>query len=169
MEHLYAPWRSSYVKEESRGKQETTTAQDCVFCAHIKEDDAQAFILYRGSAWYVIMNLFPYNPGHLLIVPYDHISTLTSIPLSARHELADLTHSCLEILGNILQPQGFNVGINMGKAAGAGIPAHIHQHVLPRWFGDTNFLPVLAETKHISCDLNDLYKNLREAFCSYFG
>jgi len=160
MKYLYAPWRDKYVQEQVYGKQEATSSRECALCNCTKEDNVHCYILYRASSWFIMMNRFPYNAGHLLIVSYSHIPTLTTVSQEARHELSDLTHICIEILQKALEPQGFNIGLNIGKAAGAGIPSHIHQHVLPRWSGDTNFLPVLAETKHISCDLNKMYKRL---------
>jgi len=164
MEHLYAPWRNAYVQEQVHGKQETTTAQECIFCECAKQSDDDCYILYRAKAWFVILNRFPYNAGHLLIVSYNHTSTLTSMSKEDRYELSDLVQMCTEVLHKELAPQGINIGMNIGRASGAGIPSHIHQHVLPRWLGDTNFLPVLAETKHISCDLNGMYKKLKESF-----
>lgn len=167
MDYLYAPWRSSYVRQE-HGKQETTSSEECVFCACIQKSDADCYILHRATSWFVILNRFPYNAGHLLIVSYSHTSLFTSLERAAQHELIDLTHASMKIINKTVAPDGMNMGMNIGKGAGAGIPSHIHQHIVPRWFGDTNFLPVLSETKHISCDLNEIYRVLQAAFREYY-
>ena len=111
-----------------------------------------------------MLNRFPYNAGHLLILPYKHVADLNDLPAEAQHELIELTAKSIDVLKKELGAQGINIGMNLGKIGGAGIPAHIHQHVLPRWQGDTNFLPILTETKAISFDLREIYNKLKEAF-----
>lgn len=161
MKKLYAPWRSAYAqrinKKENNGP--------CVFCHIIATtDDASEFILQRMPECMILLNKYPYNPGHLLIVPYTHTSTLHTLTSSERVALIEQTSRATDIVTTTLSAQGCNVGINIGKAAGAGIPEHIHLHVLPRFLGDTNFLPTLADTKQISIDLHEIYATLLPAF-----
>ncbi len=161
MEHLYAPWRSLYAKDISQAKQESTDAHQCVFCSQEAEQhDQKHFILKRGKHAYVMMNLYPYNAGHLLIIPYNHCARLSELAADARLEIMELINLCTTIVEDALKAQGINVGINLGKAAGAGIPSHLHVHVLPRWNGDTNWMPTLADTKVISFNLNEIYQLL---------
>jgi len=165
MKSLYAPWRSNYVKDDVRGKTEDTQKQDCAFCQKISiNQDSKHFILGRFNHFVVMLNLYPYNAGHLLIVALDHKNCLKDLTPDARKELIELTSASTDILQNTMKAQGINIGINIGKAAGASIPAHLHEHILPRWVGDTNFLPTLAETKQISVDLPQLYKQLKPHF-----
>ncbi len=165
MKHLYAPWRSEYTAEVSNGKTENAKRDECVFCSMIqKNNDEKHQIFGRFKHNIVMMNHFPYNAGHLLIIPFEHVSTLDQLPQEARIEMMELANASHKILKDVLGAQGINIGINIGKAAGAGIPAHIHMHVLPRFVGDTNFLPALAETKQISFDLNEMYQKLKPAF-----
>ena len=168
MKILYAPWRETYAQDIStaaHGK-ETAQQEDCVFCtiAHQPEQDAQNFVLKRYKYCFIILNRYPYNAGHVLIIPYSHTRNLHELGLPAQQELIGLISLTTKILEQALTCEGFNVGINMGKAAGAGIPAHLHTHVLPRWIGDTNFLPALAQTKAISFDLPTLYAKLLPHF-----
>ena len=111
-----------------------------------------------------MLNLYPYNAGHLLILPFEHTATLEALPKATRTEIMELTSLCTKILESELKCDGINVGINLGRAAGAGIPSHLHLHVLPRWNGDTNFLPTLADTKQVSFDLKKIYTLLKKAF-----
>jgi ATP adenylyltransferase len=165
MKILYAPWRSSYVHGMVQGKTENTTQQECIFCNQITlQEDEKHFIFRRFNYNIIMLNIFPYNAGHLLIVSLEHTNCLTNSSKAARIELIELTHECITILNKALKADGINVGINLGKAAGAGIPSHLHEHVLPRWTGDTNFLPLLAETKQISVDLKKLYRQLKPYF-----
>jgi len=165
MNHLYAPWRSVYSDSVAHSKREDTTAAECIFCKILKDNnDAEHFILKRFTYNFVVLNRYPYNAGHLLIMPLNHIATLPELSAPARHEFIELTTHSYTIVKQVLEAHGVNIGINMGKAAGAGIPSHLHQHVLPRWFGDTNFLPTLADTKQISFNLGDIYKQLKPSF-----
>lgn len=160
MKNLYAPWRESYA--EKVDKKSNTV---CVFCDHAKENhDEQNFILGRYEHGYVMLNLYPYNAGHLLVVPYAHVASLEQLDAQVRQELMELVSKCCEIVTKVLEAQGINVGINVGKAAGAGIPDHLHIHVLPRWQHDTNFMPLLAQTKHISFDLKKIFQELKPHF-----
>ena len=165
MKHLYCPWRSSYSTDKSRIKQEDANEDECVFCDHIQSDqDEQNLVVKRYDHNLIILNKFPYNAGHLLVIPYDHVSDLTQLSEDARHEMMELTTKATTILREILSAQGINVGMNLGKAGGAGIPSHVHMHVLPRYTGDTNFIATLAETKNISFDLKELYNKLQPHF-----
>lgn len=165
MKHLYAPWREEYSKSIERGKQEGAGQESCVFCSIFQEsDDERHFILARSSSMIVMLNRYPYNAGHIMVLPIAHIASLNALSKENRQELMELTNACTEIVKAEFACDGVNVGINLGKAAGAGIPSHLHMHILPRFFGDTNFLPTLADTKQISFDLNAIYKRLKPHF-----
>ncbi|MDP3889549.1 MAG: HIT domain-containing protein [bacterium] len=165
MKQLHAPWRNAYAQNQGFKKRECTPQTECAFCVQFADpNDEKHFILRHFNHNVVILNRFPYNAGHLLIMPVKHIPQLHDMSPEARIELIELATHSSKIVQDILQAHGVNVGINLGKAAGAGIPSHLHLHVLPRWLGDTNFLPVLGETKQISFDLTDIYKQLKPAF-----
>jgi len=165
MKLLYAPWRSEYTASTAHTKNETATQRECDFCHQFSEkEDEKNFILRRFPRTIVMLNRYPYNAGHLLILPFDHIGTIDELPAQVQAELMWLIGKSCTILKKILGAEGINIGINMGKAAGAGIPAHVHVHVLPRWLGDTNFLPTLSKTKTISYDLHEIYNQLKKAF-----
>jgi len=140
-------------------------ADGCVFCQKLQEaDDRNNLILYRGQSACVIMNLYPYNTGHLMIIPKEHVPNLEDLPEETCVELMYLIRESLKILRRVLRPDGFNVGANMGRPAGAGIETHVHIHVVPRWEGDTNFMPVLAETRVMPEMLLDTYDKLVNEF-----
>jgi ATP adenylyltransferase len=165
MDLLYAPWRTSYSSSIHEAKQENASADQCIFCQQLERpDDAAHFIFRRFKRVMVMLNLYPYNAGHLLILPLAHLSRLDELDKQTRADIMELTTHSTEILTRVLGAHGINVGLNLGKAAGAGIPAHLHMHVLPRWTGDTNFLPTLAHTKQISFDLQDMFARLKPAF-----
>jgi ATP adenylyltransferase len=135
----------------------------CIFCSKVEEDnDAKNHILYRGDCCFVILNLYPYNNGHLMVVPYQHTSKLEDLEEATLAEIMMLTQKAVEILRAAYDPQGFNIGINLGTAAGAGIAAHIHQHVVPRWNGDTNFVSIIGQTRIIPEWIDETYSQLRE-------
>lgn len=162
MKKLYAPWRSEYTQNINQKKEDTGS---CIFCALLaSNNDAENLILQRFKHTALFLNKYPYNPGHLLIIPYAHTPTLNTLSLDVRTEMMEIAAYTTTVLESTLKNQGCNIGINIGKAAGAGIPEHIHMHVLPRFFGDTNFLPTLADTKQISIDLHEIYKKLHPAF-----
>ncbi len=165
MKRLYAPWRSAYTRSIERTKDDSAQCHECVFCQQLSsQNDTSHFILGRYQHTCAILNLYPYNAGHILLVPYSHTAELFLLTQEERGELIELASITQEILINALEAQGLNVGINQGKAAGAGIPSHLHMHVLPRWIGDTNFLPLLADTKQISTNLHELYQQLLPFF-----
>ena len=160
-EIMWAPWRMDYVAgDEGR-------SDGCVFCelpAH--GDDSAVYILHRGRRAYVIMNRFPYNNGHVMIVPDDHAAALTDLEPAVTTELMDLTRRTQTVIAEAMKPHGFNVGINQGRAAGAGIHEHLHIHVLPRWVGDTNFMPALSDTRVMPQHLDDSFALLRAGFAA---
>ena len=165
MKQLYAPWRESYSASLAKTKSETALIHECVFCNNFNANtDEHHFIFKRFKHMTIMLNLFPYNAGHILILPISHIAHLDELCQAARYELIELTTHATTIIKKVLNCDGVNVGLNLGKAAGAGIPSHLHMHVLPRFTGDTNFLPVLAETKQISFDLHKIYQKLKPEF-----
>ncbi len=163
MKNIYCPWRSKYTSKDVFTKeQKNKNEEDCIFCKMIKEDkDEKNCILKRNKNSFVMLNTYPYNAGHLMILPYVHKSELSDLSPETRAEIIEEVNSCVEALKKSLNPDGFNIGINLGKDSGAGIPSHLHVHIVPRWQGDTNFMPVIAETKQISFDLKEIYKKIK--------
>jgi len=156
MEQLWAPWRIQYV---TRPKE-----TGCILCQKSKENkDETNFILHRSQNNFIILNAFPYNPGHLMIAPYRHIANLQDLSDDEVTDHFNLVKKSLALLKEILNPDGFNIGLNIGKVAGAGIEEHLHTHIVPRWQGDVNFMPVLSNTRVISEELAATYKKLRVA------
>lgn len=159
MENLWAPWRLEYIAGN------TEKIEGCVFCEVIKQnDDARYYIVHRGKHCYVILNKFPYNNGHLMIVPYEHTSDWLSLPDEIQMDCHQVINKSIMAIRKVFNPDALNLGMNMGKAAGAGIEEHLHYHILPRWEGDTNFMPVIAGTKVISESLESAHKKLKKAF-----
>lgn len=141
-------------------------ADSCIFCAAVKNpaDDEKNFVLHRGAHTFVILNLYPYISGHLMIAPYAHLGELDAAPTEATNEMMDLVKRCQTALREVYRPHGFNVGMNLGRAAGAGIADHIHMHIMPRWVGDTNFMTSVAETRVLPEDLPTTYRKLLARF-----
>lgn len=165
MKRLFSPWRSSYASSVQGTKDPNAQPQDCAFCCQLSENnDAKNHILARYEHCYVVLNKYPYNAGHLLVIPYEHSSQLGALSPQTRCEIIEAVNQSITAVQKVLGAQGVNVGLNLGRAAGAGIPAHLHWHVLPRWEGDTNFLPTLAQVKTISFDLQDMYHKLQSFF-----
>lgn len=160
MKRLWAPWRMTYINgEDGQGR------KGCIFCLDAATDeDEQRLILYRGERAFVIMNRYPYSNGHLMVAPYRHTADLAALDADEVHEIWRLTVLARDVLGRWGNPDGFNVGMNWGKVAGAGIEDHLHQHVVPRWNGDTNFMPVLADVRVIPQHLEETAALLREIF-----
>lgn len=157
MDRLWAPWRLEYITGEK--------VDGCIFCIFPKKDEDKKYhILYRGKYAYVIMNAFPYSNGHLLVPPYRHIADINELTAEESLEIMQLTQKCCTALKAICKPDGFNIGINMGTAAGAGIAGHLHLHVVPRWNGDINFMPVFADVKVIPEALDTTYDKLKIEF-----
>ncbi len=157
MENIWAPWRKEFILSKKE--------ENCFFCTAIKDNqDRKNLVLYRGKECFCILNKYPYNSGHLMVAPKMHKDDLSKLNDSELLELLTLTRDVKNILGKKLKPEGFNLGINFGKVSGAGVEDHIHLHLVPRWKGDTNFMPVIAETKVIPQSLEDLYLELKEYF-----
>lgn len=162
-ERLWTPHRMAYIDGES--KPVTTEAgSDCPFCTAPTRSDDEALIVHQGSTCYVILNLYPYNPGHLLVCPYRHVADLTDMSTQEQYESIDLVAQAMRVLRAAKNPQGFNLGMNQGSAAGAGVAGHAHQHVVPRWEGDANFLPIVARTKALPELLADTRASLAAAW-----
>ena len=160
-ERLWTPHRMAYIN----GERPTDHAGDgCPFCAAPTKDDAEGLVVHRGALCYVVMNLFPYNPGHVLVCPYRHVSLYVELTDEETQEFTALTKAGDRGPGGVLGPAGYNIGMNQGAVAGAGVKAHLHQHVVPRWGGDSNFLPVIAQTKALPMLLEDVRRRLVEAW-----
>lgn len=158
MKQLWSPWRMKYI--ENHGK-----VDGCIFCiAQAKTDNAENLIALRGKNVYVILNRYPYTSGHLMVIPFEHKSNLEELDAETRAEMMELTSRCTAILRKIYNAESFNVGINIGEAAGAGVLGHVHIHVVPRWAGDTNFMSTLGETRVLPEALEDTYKRVRDGF-----
>lgn len=156
MKNLWAPWRMEYILGAKKG--------GCFFCQSLREKNgSKNLILYRGEKCLVILNRFPYNNGHLMVAPFRHIGKLESLKEEELKEMFSLAQKLIPLLKETLNPQGFNLGINLGKVAGAGVRGHLHLHIVPRWEGDTNFMPVLSRTKVIPENLAETYRKLKEA------
>lgn len=158
MKQIWAPWRMSYLRGE-RPK-----VDGCVFCQKVTQADNGEHILYRGRHCYVMLNRYPYSNGHMMVVPYAHVSALTALGDAALLEMFQLVQHAQRILQEAQGPEGFNVGINEGSAAGAGIEEHLHVHVVPRWAGDANYMTVVGETRVIPQMLDETYAMLRPYF-----
>jgi ATP adenylyltransferase len=157
---IWAPWRLPYVRDASKD-----TEAECIFCAKPAEDDDEAnLIIHRGERCFVILNLYPYTNGHLMIAPYDHLSTLQELDAETVAETMSLAQRAMAVLDQTYEPHGYNVGANQGRVAGAGYEGHIHLHVVPRWAGDTNYMPVLADTRVMPQSLDQSYEALKGAF-----
>ncbi len=157
MRQLWAPWRNAYIQLKK--------PEVCILCAKPKQkEDATNFILYRGNLNFVMMNAFPYNPGHLMVAPYRHVASLEVLTEDERHEHFDIVARAIKVLREVFRPAGFNLGVNLGRIAGAGIEDHIHSHIVPRWEGDTNFMPVISDAKVISEALAETYRKLEGKF-----
>lgn len=153
----------TYMSSDSFGSDGGTEA--CFLCSHASaDDDEAAHVVHRGEHSFIVLNAFPYNTGHVMIAPYRHAGDLVSLEDSARAEIMTLITRSTEVIRDAMGAQGFNVGINEGVAAGAGVPGHLHVHVVPRWGGDTNFMPVVGETKVLPEMLADTYAKLRRGF-----
>jgi ATP adenylyltransferase len=158
LKKIWAPWRIEYIKQSK-------TDDECFICDILKDDssnDKKNLILHRGKNVIVFLNLYPYIAGHLLIAPMEHIADLKDLPEETSSEMWILTTRAVELLKATIQPEGFNIGLNLGKVSGAGLKTHLHTHIVPRWTGDTNFMPILADTRVISQGLAETYKELEK-------
>ncbi len=158
MKVIWAPWRMAYIKKARK-------PLGCIFCAAVRERrDTANLLLHRGKHGFVIMNLFPYNSAHLMVAPYAHVNSLEKLSDEEALDVIRLTNFSLSVLRTTVRPEGFNVGMNLGRVSGAGIEAHVHLHVVPRWNGDTNFMPLFAETRVIPEHLRETYRKLHAQF-----
>ena len=156
-ERLWAPWRLEYI----RGPKD----DECIFCRAVESgDDERYHVVYRGERCFVILNAYPYNNGHLMIAPFEHQPTIEPLDSATTAEMMDLAKRAAQALRDVYRPEGFNYGINQGNVAGAGIEEHVHMHVVPRWGGDTNFMPVIGNTEVLPQALADSWRELKEAF-----
>jgi len=157
---LWAPWRMKYIESAAQDAE-----AGCFLCMNpTQEDSPENLILHRGKFCFVIMNLYPYNNGHLMIAPYRHVGDFQELTMEEIAEAGQLSKRCLQALDDTMHPHGYNIGLNLGRVAGAGVADHLHLHIVPRWSGDTNFMPVIADTKVVSESLAESWKRLREAF-----
>ncbi|MEE2523410.1 HIT domain-containing protein [Pseudarthrobacter sp. J75] len=160
-QRLWTPHRMAYIKG---GQSQFQNKDDCPFCVGPTRSDEEALIVHRGSTCYVVLNLFPYNPGHLLVCPYRHVPDYTDLTAEETMEFAMLTQTAMRVLRKVSNPGGFNLGMNQGVVGGAGIAAHLHQHVVPRWGGDGNFFPIIAQTKAITQTLDEVRLQVAQAW-----
>lgn len=162
MDFIFTPWRYAYVSGPETSKDKPN---DCVFCAASRlGDDKAAWIVHRGAECFVILNAFPYTSGHVMVVPYEHLDQLQKLSAPAAREMMDLSQKLEGILRDLYHPDGLNLGMNLGKAAGAGIAGHIHMHVLPRWVADANFISVIGETRILPEQLETTYARIKARF-----
>jgi ATP adenylyltransferase len=160
MDYLWTPWRYAFVASASK-------TPGCIFCDLPKTgDDAKARIVYRGQRCYIVLNAYPYTPGHVMVVPFAHLDELQKLPSEAAHEMMQLSQRMEGVLRQLYTPDGINLGMNIGKAAGAGVAGHIHMHALPRWVADSNFVSVVGETRILPESLETTYARIREALQS---
>ena len=156
MDYLWTPWRYAYITGAEKPK-------GCIFCELPQQDDKSAKIVYRAKQCFVILNSYPYTPGHVMIVPYAHLDELHKLPVETAHEMMDLSQRMETVLRGLYKPDGVNLGMNIGAAAGAGIAGHIHMHVLPRWVADANFVSVVGETRVLPETLETTWERMKKA------
>jgi len=185
MDHLWTPWRYSYVTSADSARRQGVPEElsawpgdkGCVFCNLVasveyaeangmprEQAEKAALIVHRGENTYVVLNRFPYTSGHVMVLPYAHESSLAALPSEIAHELMDTAQRMEVVLGETYRPDGVNMGLNLGKAAGAGVQGHLHLHILPRWTGDTNFMTVVGETRVLPEDLETTWQRVRENY-----
>jgi ATP adenylyltransferase len=185
MDHLWTPWRYAYVTSADTTRRAGVPAAlsawegdlGCVFCNLIasidyairqgmskEEAEAAGGLIFRGAHCFICMNAYPYTSGHVMAMPYAHLDRLAALPVETAHELMDLAQKAERVLERLYQPHGFNFGLNVGKAGGAGVAGHIHLHAMPRWLGDTNFMTTVGETRVLPEDLAITWRRMREAF-----
>jgi ATP adenylyltransferase len=157
MDYIWTPWRYKYISKAE-------THSGCVFCSVVKEEDEKNYVLHRAQKNFIILNLFPYTSGHAMVVPYEHCSSLVELDSETTNEMMELAKSLQSALQKEYRPNGINIGINQGEAAGAGIAQHLHLHVLPRWIGDANFMSVIGETRVMPEEISTTCERLRKYF-----
>ena len=161
MRKMYSPWREAYMESFKEAKKHDTRGKS-IFADIPPEEDEERYVLHRAERCFVIMNLYPYNCGHLMVIPYRQTPEFSDLDDETKLEVMHLTDLCMEALRRTIRPHGFNFGANLGKVAGGSVDSHIHFHIVPRWEGDTNFMPVVGDTKVLSNDMRRLYLQLRE-------
>lgn len=166
METLYAPWRTGYITKNNDDKK----IDGCVFCHIVKDidNDDELGVLHREEDFFIVMNKYPYTPGHFMIIPNHHTANLEDLDPDTFARMSNFAQKGVKMLKEVLDAQGVNIGMNLGVAGGAGIAPHIHMHLLPRWTGDTNFITTVGETRTYGVDFNEIYKKLKDAAPSYF-
>lgn len=170
MDRLWAGWRMAYVATaDEKNRPDAADGDDCVFCRLPALPDEESLIVQRGTDSYVVLNLYPYNSGHCMVLPYRHVGDLDATTPAETAEMADLTRRTVAVLRHVYGPDGFNLGVNMGRAAGAGVPRHLHQHVLPRWTGDTNFITTVGGVKVLPEEITATWRRVRDAFAAGIG
>jgi ATP adenylyltransferase len=163
LQRLWTPHRMAYIKREGTSGTDTG-GKHCPFCRIVTMDDAEGLVIARGATVYAVLNLYPYNPGHLMVVPYRHVADYPDLTIQETTELATFTQQAMLATRRAAAPHGFNIGINQGSIAGAGIAAHLHQHVVPRWGGDANFMPIVGRTKVLPQLLSETHTLLVDAW-----
>lgn len=159
VDKIFAPWRSEYILSGDKKD------DGCIFCEYPKQDkDEENLIVFRGKLCFVIMNRYPYSAGHLMVIPYRHLHNFAELTAEELTELMQLAQKAVSVLTQVMSPHGFNLGMNIGKVAGAGIDQHLHLHIVPRWNGDTNFMPVVGDTRVISEALEAAYSRIKAAW-----
>ena len=157
MEHIWGPWRMEYIRSEK--------PEGCILCKYPEENsDTENLILYRGEKNFVMLNRYPYSPGHLMVAPYRHVDSLEKLTPEERSEHMEIVSRCVEVLRKEFSPEGFNLGMNLGKTAGAGIDDHVHSHIVPRWQGDTNFMTVVSDIRVVPEAIASTYEKLKGKF-----
>ncbi len=162
---LWAPWRLKYIQSVSKDK----TVGKCLFCEIVKKDDKEAYIIHRGRYNYIVLNAFPYTTGHVMIVPYKHVGSIEQLDNETLVEMIELLKMVIGVLKEVYAPDGFNIGFNIGRAAGAGIEAHVHLHIVPRWIGDSNFMTIISATRVLPEALEDTYNKLKSSIRKYIS
>lgn len=158
MENMWSPWRMKYITDNEK-------PGDCIFCSYpIMKDGIENLIVHRGASAYVILNRYPYTSGHVMVVPFQHAASIEELTPTIRGEIMEMVNETIGVLRKVYQPEGFNIGINMGSAAGAGIAEHAHVHIVPRWAGDTNFMSITGETRVIPEDMQVTFTRIFHAW-----
>lgn len=166
MQRMYSPWREVYMQSFKDEKPASPGDGKSIFADIPPEEDEERYVLCRGTRCFAIMNLYPYNCGHVMVIPYLQTPEFTDLDDQTKLEIMQLADDCMQALRETLKPQGFNFGANLGKVAGGSVDSHIHFHIVPRWEGDTNFMPVLGDTKVLSNDMRRIYFQLRDAIAA---
>ena len=162
MNHLWSPWRMNYIMNHDKDA-------ECIFCKVLQQEDGpDNLVIFRCRESFIILNRYPYTSGHLMVVPYAHSAALEELTASARSEIIELASQAVQVLRIVYKPDGFNLGMNVGEAAGAGVVSHVHLHVVPRWAGDTNFMSSLAQTRILPEGLEDSYRRIRVCWENQF-